>query len=286
MKHYFILMTIILGMIAPSASAQSAKQKVAVYVTGDVENGYKKVIGSKLVTGITRSDDYSAVERTADFLAELAKEHDYQTSGAVSDNQIAKLGHQFGVHYVLVADVSEIFESMFISARLIDVQTGQITIASEASSTVGSIDGLIELSEQIVLGLFGKISSGQGQQIKVIGPFMTYKALYDYATQIPEGYIMASRQDVENIIASYKMINKSILYPICTTIQIDKVQSESGDWLKYDYNIIGEILKEDKTFEPIKYEFKEYLGYKWSNRGLKYHLTPINNLYIYLIRNK
>ena len=85
-------MAIILGMIAPSVSAQTtAKKKVAVYMTGnDVQDSYKKVIGSKLVSAITATNEYAAVERTADFLAVLSSEHDFQTSGEVQDSQIAR----------------------------------------------------------------------------------------------------------------------------------------------------------------------------------------------------
>ena len=60
---FFVIICLLCGI---SSVAQTVKQKVAIYVTGDVESGYKKVIGSKLVTGITRSDNYVAVERTAD----------------------------------------------------------------------------------------------------------------------------------------------------------------------------------------------------------------------------
>ena len=148
---YFIVMFIC--FFGNAAMAQTVKQKVAVYVTGDAEAGYKKVISSKMVSGITGSDSYTAVERTADFLSALTKEQDYQTSGAVSDNQIVKLGQQFGVRFVLAADVSVIFESMFISARMIDVQTGQIISATEASKVVNSMDRLTELSENVITNL-------------------------------------------------------------------------------------------------------------------------------------
>lgn len=203
MKHYVILMAVIFGMIAPSASAQGVKKKVAVYVTGDVENGYKKVIGSKLVTGITRSDDYSAVERTADFLAELAKEHDYQTSGAVSDNQIAKLGHQFGVHYVLVADVSEIFESMFISARMIDVQTAQITNSTEANEVVSNMDGLTKLSENVVLELLGAPAYSEDDVQSVL--CSSFDDLYNKSMS---GYHCASKEEIDDLIKNYQMKGK------------------------------------------------------------------------------
>lgn len=78
------------------------------------------------------------------------KEQDYQLSGAVTDSQIAKLGQQFGVQYVLVADISEVFGSMFISARMIDVQTAQIMNSADATQTVTNMVGLTEIADKIV----------------------------------------------------------------------------------------------------------------------------------------
>ncbi len=142
--------------------AQGERLKVAVYVTGDVDDSYKKVIGSKMVSAITASQGYTAVERTADFLAALSQEHDYQASGAVNDSQIVKLGQRFGVRYVVVADVTEIFGSMFISARMINVSTGLITASSESSRTIDTLEGLMSLSEEVAEALLGTLAHKGG----------------------------------------------------------------------------------------------------------------------------
>lgn len=215
MKRYFIFMAIILWIIAPSVCAQTVKQKVAVYVTGDAEAGYKKVIGSKLVTGITRSEGYAAVERTADFLAELTKEQDYQMSGAVSDNQIARLGQQFGVRYVLVADISEVFESMFISARMIDVQTAQITNSTESDAVVDNMESLTKIAENIVLRLFYTKEYAK-DEIKVLGPFSKVQDLV--LCDVPENYRIATKDEVVKIIKNNQIIGKRTYLPIYTDI--------------------------------------------------------------------
>lgn len=284
MKRYFVFLAIILGMVAPSVSAQTMKQKVAVYVTGEVETGYKKVIGSKLVTGITRSDDYAAVERTADFLAELTKEQDYQMSGAVSDNQIARLGQQFGVRYVLVADISEVFESMFVSARMIDVQTAQITGATEASSIVNSMDGLTELADTVISTLLGGIAYGEYrtknyiEDIKIIGPFDTNKKLYNHYTQIPEGYHVASKEEIELLIKACKQANKNVTFPIYANI-VCRIDTTSSHANKYYVEAIYYNNADNST------EFNT--RYLWSKSSEKwYHIEPISPGYVYLIKNK
>lgn len=149
MKRIIFIALILLGVVAPTTYAQISKKKVAVYMTGEIEDSYKKVIGAKLVSAITATDEYAAVERTADFLAALASEQDYQTSGEVRDSQIASIGQRFGVLYVVVADVNELFGEIFISARLINVETGLVEKAADASAAAKSMSQLVELSTQI-----------------------------------------------------------------------------------------------------------------------------------------
>lgn len=150
------------------ANAQvTAKKKVAVYVTGnEVENSIKKVLGAKFVTAITESGDFAAVERTSEFLAALTKENDYQTSGEVRDSQIAKLGQKFGVKYVVVADVSEAFDELFVAARLINVETGLVESAYDANRQAETMQELINLSQNVISGLFKNISKAQTEKIK------------------------------------------------------------------------------------------------------------------------
>ncbi len=282
MKRYFIFMAIILGMIAPSVSAQTVKQKVAVYVTGEVEPGQKKVIGSKMVSSITRSDSYVAVERTADFLSALTKEQDYQMSGAVSDNQIVKLGQQFGVRYVLVADISEVYESMFISARMIDVQTGQITGAAEADSVVNSMEGLIDLSDRVISELLGGITYGEYkannriEDIKVIGPFDTDAKLYNHYKQIPEGYHVASKEEIEQLIKTYKQAKKSVSFPIYTDI-ICNIE----DAYCTNYYVQAILFKNAEDYINVNE------AYCWDKSDSYWSGTnSITYGYIYLIKNR
>lgn len=148
------MLLICFGACFVSSSQEVVKKKVAVYMTGsDIEESYKKVIGAKLVSAITQSGEYAAVERTADFLAALSAETDYQTSGEVRDSQIASLGQKFGVKYVIVADVSELFEELFISSRLINVETGLVEESYDANGPAESMSQLINLSKQVADGL-------------------------------------------------------------------------------------------------------------------------------------
>lgn len=169
MKNYVRLLLILLsGIIVnmPLYAQEHAKKKVAVYMTGGTADAtYKKVIGSKLVNAITESGEYAAVERTADFLAALSAESDYQTSGEVRDSQIARLGQKFGVRYVVVADASELFDEYFIAARLINVETGLVERAFDINGPADNMAQLVSLSQKVAKGLLGAggfAQSGEG----------------------------------------------------------------------------------------------------------------------------
>ena len=130
------------------------KKQVAVYVIGtDIEKSLRKVIGQKIVSAVTESGEYSAMERTSDFLAALSKETDYQTSGEVRDSQIINIGQKFGVKYIIVADVDEIYQELFIAARLIDVESGQIEQTYDVNGPADSAEEVVNLSKQVAHGL-------------------------------------------------------------------------------------------------------------------------------------
>ncbi len=142
-------------LMALSFTLFAQTKKVAVYVTGE-QTGINKVLGDQLVEAFTRSGKYVAIERTASFLAEISREQSYQRTGAVSDNEIASLGNQFGVQYVCVADVSEVFGEKYISARLIDVESVVVINTANTSSKLQNMDDLIKACSSIATKLSGK----------------------------------------------------------------------------------------------------------------------------------
>lgn len=126
--------------IALTASAQ--KPKLAVYMTGD--DPINEIVSNRLVDDLARDNEYTTVERTASFLAALSKEHNYERSGEVNDEQIAALGKQFNVQYVCVASVLDVWgEEKYITARIIDAETAEV-VAS------GSSNGSMQNSSQLI----------------------------------------------------------------------------------------------------------------------------------------
>ena len=150
MKKLFILL---LSVLSLTAFAQ--QKKVAVYVTGQ-QSGINKVLGDQLVAAFAKSGKYIAIERTASFLAELGKEQNYQRTGAVDDNELSRLGKQFGVQLVCVADISEVFGEKYISSRLIDVESAEVVNTSNATSKLESMQELLKVTDALAKELTAK----------------------------------------------------------------------------------------------------------------------------------
>lgn len=287
MKKY--LLFTLLSFFVLVSYAQSSKKKVAVYVTGEIENSYKKVVGSKMVSCITKSDMFTAVERTSDFLVALSEEQSYQLSGVVKESQIVKIGQQFGVRYVAVVDVSEVFESMFISARMIDVQTGEISGSAESSGEVKDLNALTTLSETVASELVGGIvledfrTTYNVDDVKVLGPFDNDVALQKASRfQIPEGYHVANRDELKALINSYKVSKKHIYSPIYLDFEHDApYTSQYSDSYRSNCYL---YIKDKNEYKEIRFGARiRKDGRTEDNIGDGLGLIPG---YIYLIKNK
>ncbi len=158
MKKLVFVAWLVCGCLSASYAQENGKEKIAVYLTGEIADSYKKIISSKAVSRISRSREYVAVERTEDFLNLLTKEQDYQLSGEVDDEQIAAIGKRFAARYVAVFEASEADGTGFISARLIDVESGLIVKSVDANRKVKSSEEWIALTNNAAFRLISKNS--------------------------------------------------------------------------------------------------------------------------------
>ena len=155
MSRLVVRFIIIIFLSFFSLTAFAQQKKVAVYVTGQ-QTGVNKVLGDKLVEAFAKSGKYIAIERTSSFLAELSKEQNYQRTGAVDDNELSRLGKQFGVQLVCVADISEVFGQKYVSARLINVESAEVVNTSNTNSNLDNMGELLKVADKIAKELTDK----------------------------------------------------------------------------------------------------------------------------------
>lgn len=137
-------------------STPADKPKIAVYVSGGNNDNENHALGAQLLNAIVRRGDYTAIERTDVFLAEIAKEHVAQRSGAIDDAQISRLGMQAGVQYVLVAVINQAFDAYQVSARILDVETAKVVVAGSAyGRRLRSMSDLNKFASRVIDDMFG-----------------------------------------------------------------------------------------------------------------------------------
>lgn len=167
MKRFLFIVAIMLPMLAMAQT----KKKVAIYVTGP-DAGLTTVIGSKLVSAFARSREFTAIERTSAFLTQLKKEQKYQRSGAVDDSELSRLGKQFGVQYICVASVLGAFDEMYLSARLIDVESAQVERTASSSRTIMSLPDVVDAANSISDDLLSSLGSSRFFNLKKVAVYI------------------------------------------------------------------------------------------------------------------
>ena len=121
MKRKIFILLMLLSAFFGINAQEISKTKVAIYVTGEIKSVYKDIIGNKLVSHITQSDEYIAVERSSEFQNIIGQEHNFQRSGMVDDLQIVELGKQLGVRYVIGVNASELFDETYLAIKQLDL---------------------------------------------------------------------------------------------------------------------------------------------------------------------
>ena len=141
---------------AKPAASDTGKQIVAVYMAGQEPQGAKGVhtiIGGELARVMSESDKYIAVDRTEAILEQLDREHIYQRSGAVDDDQIKAIGHQLGVQYLCISNINPVGKRYYLDTRLVDIVTAEIMRSVTATSALKDADEMTRVGRNIALEL-------------------------------------------------------------------------------------------------------------------------------------
>ncbi|GBU22382.1 hypothetical protein R80B4_02290 [Fibrobacteres bacterium R8-0-B4] len=111
---------------APAAPATAPigntapKPKAAVYIMGNPAG--RDALRMAVNTFLVKSGKYQMV--AVDAIDIVAKEHQRQMGGSVSDEQIAKMGYDAGAQYVCVVERSELDGYSYVATRMISVESG------------------------------------------------------------------------------------------------------------------------------------------------------------------
>lgn len=160
-------------------------KRATVYVTqNDVTKDFAPVLSNALVAGFTNTGRYVIVERTGQFLNQLAAEQNYQRTGAVDDKEISRLGKQFGVNYVCVVDVTDVLGDKYVSARMLDVETAEVINMFETSGSITNMEDCIGMANQITQ----KLSKGsyEEQRYEDSNWLVDMSLYHEYLESVPQ----------------------------------------------------------------------------------------------------
>lgn len=147
-----VLFTVLMA-ISVALSAQN--KKVAVMetkVNEGVSSFQSNMVRGGMETAVANALGYEGYDRAS--FDKIMQEHTFQRSGAVDDSQIKELGQMAGVQYVLVTEASTDGNGFFITAKILDVETGLLVkVANTFCNAIGK--DIYDASNKLGQQMFG-----------------------------------------------------------------------------------------------------------------------------------
>jgi len=151
--------------------------KKAVYVQGGGRNNHSAnaLYTYTLEALFTRSrynGDFVVVERSEAFTRQIDREHGKQRSGSVADNEISRMGKQYGISEICIASIEPVMGTYNINARLVNVERASVVNASELrhlkeGSAEGRLNELRTIAVQMVEDMIPRKLSAEEQQEEI-----------------------------------------------------------------------------------------------------------------------
>jgi len=141
---------------APLQIAPPKKPNIAGYTFGAEDSSLNKAMTANLITALDNSGRYQAADNYKNFFDHVAKT---QKSGAarINTKQFKKLGEQFGVDYVAVAEITTVFGEKHVSAHILKVNAAGIAAIGAADIPLKTLADVTAAAEQMVETMFKKI---------------------------------------------------------------------------------------------------------------------------------
>ena len=280
-----------------------SQKTVAVYVTSSesVSPETKRILGSELVSAITRTNEYVAIERTDEFMAQVSQERgNYE----IDDAQLYDLGKKFGASNVCVADITKFGDEYYIVARLLDIRTSKVWRTSRKYSKLSSLKELVETSESLSEGLFGQtkeFSTYANGDNKDNMTFLTRIENRETYTKVTFKIVTTSPSQQIGISSETYIEDMStgIRYKLKNTSNINIIDKKNSNYKTInkgitEYYLFFELLPEDVTnimiIEPGGYGYKDIILKPYGNENTfvfkdnsqelydeKTGVTPTNN---------
>jgi len=155
MKKIFFLVCMMLSTVV-MAFAQLKQVAILEVVDkeGKLNYSQKLMLRSNLAKAVTNTAGYEAYDRTD--IDAIMREHEFQNTGMVSNDQIKRLGEMTGVSYILVSEGALTGDgNIFVTAKLLNVETAKLVITDNKIMGLSSQEMQIGC-EALANTLFGR----------------------------------------------------------------------------------------------------------------------------------
>lgn len=159
MKKLFVLFVLALTCMVYAAGAMAAPKKVAVFVEGNISREQKVIVNNAIMARLSGNREYRVFERSAEFLHALDREHDFEVSGMVSEDEIRAIGQRMGVDYVIAICATISSDNVCtMSARLIELTNCETLKTCNASREIEDSNTITALANNVAYRLLSNRS--------------------------------------------------------------------------------------------------------------------------------
>jgi TolB-like protein len=145
-------------ILIPLGSLAFALPQVAVLktsVAAGIDPTVESAITGKIEEALVNSGRFQVLDRVS--VDQVLKEKEFQlASGIVSESQMRQAGEYLGADFVAVATVTRVGQTFTLSAKMINVTTGQIAVQASADRQ-GTIDVVLALASEVAGKLAGAV---------------------------------------------------------------------------------------------------------------------------------
>ncbi len=235
---------VLLFCVCTSLLTFGQDKKVAMLETiatsSEISSMIKNMVRGELTKSISLQAGFSAFTRIN--VDQMMDEINFQQSGMVNDDQIAKLGEMSGADYICISKVSKDDKSYYIESYLINIVSGQIENSATDFVESGGISAVNESCQKIAQELVGSDTTMEESTEVAERKNISYISIYQVNVINP----------VQATLGKKKITGSS---------KIRKVISESPDAvLLFDEALhILKIADRNKKFQEASKKYNEYL---------------------------
>jgi len=147
------IITLVALGLALCFAQEASPERLAVYASGASDAGINKSISNKLLAAMVQSGIYMEIGDPASFQNELTK------SGKSDLAHIIQVAKRYGTDYVCVVNITEVFGTHSLVARLIKIDSSHIVKTSSTDHSLKSLEDLTMVSNELANQLLSSVAA-------------------------------------------------------------------------------------------------------------------------------